>query len=230
MYQVPSSALVPLIALYHIVRIQKKTIHTLNQGIGIQKSKYHYQFVSNKFCYFQHTTQNNQNKWTKILSLEMAIFWADFSALGSSNSEGARGISKLVHLFWLFQVVCQNFRIVFEEFQTVVDHDSLRGQIRHPYTMFYDSNTIAYIVVVHYSIVEDSNADSGIILFFFQNPPTIKSRLQAINVFCIFGTILIFRRENNLAMLNIQVFLKQVEKWLFKNIHFDFLLVFDYNR
>ena len=33
------------------------------------------------------------------------------------------------------------------EFQTVVDHDGLRGQIWHSYTMFYDSNTIAYIVL-----------------------------------------------------------------------------------
>ena len=33
------------------------------------------------------------------------------------------------------------------EFQTLVDHDSLRGQIWHSYTMFYDSNTIAYMVL-----------------------------------------------------------------------------------
>ena len=53
----------------------------------------------------------------------------------------------------------------------------------------------------NYSIVKDSNADSGVIFRFLQNSPTTKAVCTKISNknFCNFGKILIFLRENKEA-------------------------------
>ena len=53
----------------------------------------------------------------------------------------------------------------------------------------------------NYSIVKDSNVDSGVIFKFLQNPPISKAASTKISkkYFCIFVDILIFLRENKEA-------------------------------
>ena len=62
-----------------------------------------------------------------------------------------------------------------------------------------EKNTI--IIHQYYSIVKDSNADSGVIFKFLQNLPISKAVCTKILkiVFCIFCNILIFLRENKEA-------------------------------
>jgi len=58
------------------------------------------------------------------------------------------------------------------------------------------SSEETWVILHRYSIVKDSNADSGVIFKFLQNPPISMAGCTEISKTWIFGNILILLREN----------------------------------
>jgi hypothetical protein len=94
-------------------------------------------------------------------------------------------------------------QLVADSIETPVYTFTLPDITRYPGRKFQEIQIHIFFsnMKITYSIVKDSNADLGVIFRFLQNSPITKAVCTKISkkLFCIFGKILIFLRENKEA-------------------------------